>query len=286
MFIGGRRSAEHQDRRVLNKGFSAWNRTIGKAVEALGSSAFPARLEAALRTIVDFDILMTFGYWGSETPICCHHNIERTRAKTIVDAYLLGPYLLDPFYTAARDSKTIGVRRLRDMAPDQFYMSEYYKQHYVLTGIRDEVGLVCRPANWSGLVLSFTRPMRAPAFGRRDMSMIRTAEPLLRVLLERHWSGQAHALIPFTERKPTQDPIKSALEQMTNGILTAREIQIASLILRGHSSASIAETLRIATGTVKIHRKNIHQELRISHQSELFGMFIRHLSTEAWRWRL
>lgn len=266
---------------MLNKGFSAWNAAIGKAVEALGSSAFPVRLEAALRTIVDFDTLMTFGYWGSQTPVCCHHNIDRARAKTIIDAYLVGPYLLDPFYAAAMDPKAVGVRRLRDMAPDQFYMSEYYKQHYVLTGIRDEVGFVCRPANWSGLVLSFTRPVRAPAFGQRDMTMIRTAEPLLRVLLERHWSGQAHALIPLSERKPMRDPIKPALERMTNGVLTAREIQVTSLILRGHSSASIAETLRIATGTVKIHRKNIHQKLKISHQSELFGMFIRHLSTEA-----
>nr|WP_244625004.1 MULTISPECIES: helix-turn-helix transcriptional regulator [Rhizobiaceae] len=67
---------------------------------------------------------------------------------------------------------------------------------------------------------------------------------------------------------------------MADGILTRREIEITSLILRGHSSRSIAETLNIAEGTVKIHRKNIYQKLGASSQSELFSMFIVQLSKQ------
>lgn len=58
------------------------------------------------------------------------------------------------------------------------------------------------------------------------------------------------------------------------------EIEITSLILRGHSSAAIADALNIAEGAVKIHRKNIHQKLRISSQAELFSLFLFHLSKQ------
>ena len=58
------------------------------------------------------------------------------------------------------------------------------------------------------------------------------------------------------------------------------DLEISSLILRGHSSAAIADALNIAEGTVKIHRKNIHQKLRISSQADLFSMSLFHLSKQ------
>ena len=61
--------------------------------------------------------------------------------------------------------------------------------------------------------------------------------------------------------------------------LTPREVEVTSLVLRGHSNASIATALKITPGTVKIHRKNIHHKLKISSQAELFGLFIRQLSS-------
>jgi hypothetical protein len=52
-------------------------------------------------------------------------------------------------------------------------------------------------------------------------------------------------------------------------------------VLRGHSSDSISQQLGIAQGTVKIHRKNIYNKLKISSQSELFSLFISSLYTDA-----
>jgi DNA-binding CsgD family transcriptional regulator len=262
---------------LLEKGFAAWNNAVAATVDAIGTNTFGKRLDAALATILDFDILMVFGYRGAEKPVCCYHNIDPQRAPTVIGAYVAGPYLLDPFYGAAMDRKGSAMRRLKDMAPDHFYSSEYYRRHYVLTGIRDEVGIVCRPANWTGVVISFTRPVNAPAFGRRDVSLIRGAEPVLRTLGERHWGGAGSD--PATAGTvPGHDPINDTMNRMTNGVLTPREVEITSLVLRGHSNSSIADALKIAPGTVKIHRKNIHHKLKISSQAELFGLFIRHLS--------
>ncbi len=263
----------------MHKGFAAWNLTIAEAMGAVGTAPFAGLLKAALGTILDFDILMVFAYSGSDRPACLYHNIDPARAATVIDAYASGPYLLDPFYAAAIDPKGVGVRRLKDMAPDHFYSSEYYRQHYVLTGIRDEIGIVCRPAGWTGLVVSFTRPEASAAFGQRDLKAVKEAEPVLRCLAERHWSlnGDASGLTAPSRGPQERDPINAALSSMTNGVLTPREIEITALILRGHSNAAIAQRLGIANGTVKIHRKNIHQKLDISSQSELFALFIQQI---------
>lgn len=263
---------------VVTTGFAPWNRKIAAAIQEVGTPDFPQRIEEALKAIIDLDIVMIFAYSGTEKPVCLYHNIDPARAAVVITAYANGPYLLDPFYRAATDPKAIGVRQLRRMAPDQFYSSEYFRRHYGLTKIRDEVGIVCRPAGSAAIVISFTRPMESPAFGRRDLKIIHDAEPVIRLLVERNWS---HARLGTgeTEGEPV-DPMNATLNRMTGGVLTPREIEITSLILRGHSSAAIADALNIAEGTVKNHRKNIHQKLRISSQSELFSMFIFHLSKQ------
>lgn len=263
----------------VNTAFSAWNEAIAKAIGAVGTPEFALRLEAALGSIVDFDILMVFAYSGSEKPVCLYHNIDSIRARTVVDAYVSGPYILDPFYNTAIDPQAAGVKRLRDMAPDQFHKSEYYRRHYKLTGIRDEVGILCRPEGWTGVVISFTRPVTAPAFGRQDIMAIRAAEPVIQTLAERHWHQNTTAATPGAwDAQVARDPIGEPLNRMTDGILTPREIEITSLVLQGHSSGSISRWLSIAPGTVKNHRKNIYQKLDVSSQSELFAMFIQQLS--------
>ena len=241
---------------------------------AVGQDDLPCRLEHVLRLLIAFDILMVFSYTGAERPDCLYHNMPEDRAETVISAYSAGPYLLDPFYGAASDPTVVGVRQLKAMAPDQFYSSEYYRRHYVRTGIRDEVGFVCRPEGRSAVVLSFTRPQGEPGFSRRDLARVHAAEPVLRTLLERHYAMAS----PSTRTPALVDPINAALDAMTNGILTPREIEVTSLILRGHSSLSIGENLQIAEGTVKIHRKNIYQKLQIGSQSELFSRFIISLS--------
>jgi DNA-binding CsgD family transcriptional regulator len=72
--------------------------------------------------------------------------------------------------------------------------------------------------------------------------------------------------------------VHAAFDHFGDHILTGREQEIVRLLLRGHSSASVAEQLSISPGTVKIHRKNIYAKLGICSQAELLGLFIRELT--------
>ena len=56
--------------------------------------------------------------------------------------------------------------------------------------------------------------------------------------------------------------------------MTKRERQISQLLLRGHSSKSVARQLGIAPGTVMVHKRNLFAKLGITSQYELFSLFI------------
>ena len=57
-------------------------------------------------------------------------------------------------------------------------------------------------------------------------------------------------------------------------LLTRRELEIVTLILKGHSNLSLAAVLELSPNTVKVHRRQIYSKLNISSQAELFRLFL------------
>ena len=95
------------------------------------------------------------------------------------------------------------------------------------------------------------------------------------------YSSSSVTSSPSVFSAPPHSPLNlqviSAFENFGDGVLTRREREVVRMVLRGHSSNSIGRHFQIATGTVKIHRKNIYAKLGISSQSELFSHFISYL---------
>ena len=65
-----------------------------------------------------------------------------------------------------------------------------------------------------------------------------------------------------------------AFQAFGDKLLSPRERQLAQLLLRGHSTVSVALQLGIAPTTVKTHRKNLYAKLGIATQFELFSRFL------------
>jgi DNA-binding NarL/FixJ family response regulator len=59
------------------------------------------------------------------------------------------------------------------------------------------------------------------------------------------------------------------LEQPRNRPLTPREVEVAALVSKGMKNREIAESLGIATGTVKIHLMHIFEKTGIRDRFEL-----------------
>jgi DNA-binding CsgD family transcriptional regulator len=239
-----------------------WHRGLAEAVAALGEPAFPAALERALRHLVSFGMMNGFAY----APGGKAFDLDNTRIAgdrtIIVDHYLAGAYILDPFYDAVRAGRD-GVLVMRRLAPDRFAETEYYRRHYRATGIIDEIGFILKLRH-ADAVLSLSRIGDTHPFSTRDIARLESAAPLLIALAERHWRER------FT--LPGED--ERAVPTIGHPLLSKRELEIVTLILKGHSTYSIAATLGLSPNTVKVHRRQTYAKLTISSQAELFHLFL------------
>lgn len=61
----------------------------------------------------------------------------------------------------------------------------------------------------------------------------------------------------------------------TNGKLTARELQVLSLVGEGKTSKEIARVLSVSVDTIANHRKHICRKLNIHSTAELVAFAVR-----------
>lgn len=257
-----------------------WNKALGRTISAIGTPELAAHLEQALSLLTDHSILMIFAYRGRSRPVAVHHNIDAQKATIVVDDYIRGPYLLDPFFEEVQRGRREGSTGLRQLAPDRFFKSEYYLKHYSRTGIRDELGIFAPLTGSVTAVASLTRSHDQPVFSARDRKRLNMVSPIIGAIVSSQW-GRDHPIISAV-------PSENALEESLDGrlmalykdVLTPRESEIITLILRGHSSVSMARLLEISPGTVKIHRKNAYRKLDISSQAQLFSLFLKMTETQ------
>jgi DNA-binding CsgD family transcriptional regulator len=264
-------------------------------VELLGQPAFMHQLDETLRAIVDFDLTCVLLYVRTRSPALLHDTLNGVSEPDAMRNYLTGTYLLDPVYSACMDRVAAGLYRMDELAPDAFFDSDYYHSPYVhpcisMTSgsLAEEIVFIGEPAPDTYVAYSLMRSNGRARFSDADLADLDALQPLLNALLCRHYlltaptstaTPAAAVTVAVPPSSDVTDYLHAAFADFATDILTLREQEIVSLILRGHSSLSIARTLTIAEGTVKNHRKHIHFKLGISSQSELFHRFVNHLLT-------
>lgn len=255
-----------------------WFAALGDLLPQVGSDRFPDAFAQAVGRLTPFDYTVSFAYSGPGKPICLHHTFGPKQFDIHVREYEIGPYLLDPFYKATANGIQSGIHKMADLAPDQFYKSEYYRSYYVQTGPVDEIAFFTPGKDGWTVVTSLMRAPRQPSFSTHDLRTLRVVEPLTRRIAELHWRTDER-LKTATQMEDGKEvlrrTVQDALAARDMPPLTPRELQVVGLVLEGHSSESIANLLDISAGTVRIHRKNVYAKMRISSQRELFAIFVR-----------
>ena len=181
--------------------------------------------------------------------------------------YRAGMYLLDPFYLAVCAGIADGLHSLESVAPDQFQQREYYLSYF-----RSVVG---------GDQLQFMLNVDGAVFGLSLGCSTRfSLEEQGRLLCVRDWV--LAAMRRHTQLLPPQGPVAEAvagdlatLLDRFDARLSAREIEIARLILQGFSSKAIAQHMGISPETVKVHRRNLYHKLNVNGHGELFALVLR-----------
>ncbi|MFT7671654.1 MAG: DNA-binding CsgD family transcriptional regulator [Gammaproteobacteria bacterium] len=267
----------------IDLGNTIWISLLSECIDALGKDQFTDHLLDALKSITGFDYSVCFAYHQNKKPICLFHSFTLQERVVFVDDYLKGPYLLDPFFKACGRKVEAGLNRLRDIAPDRFLQSEYYRSYYVRTGLAEEISYSCYLHHDVAIVISLMRSGKSPRFSAREFRLLETVAPIICSLAQQHW----HAVPDWFEvdafdREPGGDYptiVEDTVGDVFGPRITPRETQVVAQVLEGHSSESIAKSLGISVGTVRIHRRNIYAKLAISSQEELFSIFFQKIRT-------
>lgn len=252
--------------RAGHPSFDAWNASLGAAAAAIGARGFPDALAAVLRLLAPFQMMNGFLYSPDGHAFDLYNDKILAVRSIIVDRYLAGAYVLDPFYDAVRSDSGQRMIVMRELAPDNFLQTEYHRQHYATTGIGDEIGFVLKLENGFTAVLSLSRTGAAPFFAAEELERFRSAAPVVCALAARHWFHVPALSLDIKNAAPAA--------RIEHPLLTRRELEIVTLILKGHSNLSLAAVLSLSHNTVKVHRRQIYSKLAISSQAELFRLFL------------
>jgi DNA-binding CsgD family transcriptional regulator len=254
-----------------------WYRAVAELVAANNDRSIAAALVGLIAAAVEHNATCLLAFYRDAPPNVLHHTMTPDRARHYLDRYLAGPYLLDPLYQLALRKKKASMCRCRDETPDRFRSSEYYRQYYERTHLADEMDFILDADAKTTLVLVVGR--WEARFSRSDVASLAAMEPIVRAAMSRIW-GEWSARHSEDERDLSMHQrLTQCFERFGEAILTQRERQITQLLLRGHSSKSIAKELGIAPGTVMVHKRNLFSKLGITSQYELFSLFIDRLSS-------
>lgn len=258
-----------------------WYRQIGNIILAIDLPSMPGILVDSIRQIVPFEHAVIFGYPEDRRPVFLFDGFSDAQKISTVSPYLNGSYLVDPFYEACVNGIEPGLYRMRSVAPDEFYEKVGGNPGYVSPCVSDEPGYLSEEIGYFAhnehnayIVLSLMRPHDHPPFSSAEFAWLSRIEPVIRAAMAHFWRDLGSAETESSTLACLSDYVDRTFISFGEPVLSAREQEVARLILRGHSSGSIAESLGISSGTVKIHRRNLYAKLNISSQSELFSLFI------------
>jgi len=269
-------------------GDAGWYPDLGRIIDDLGSEALPGTLIGGLGRFIAFELAAIFVYRGRSRPLLIYDNFHPAEAAMGISAYIEGTYVINPFYQAYLNGLSEGVYLMRNLAPDAFFEIDRCKAFKVSPSETEEIGYVTD--NWpkameemniavsvqDGMLAEITlsRSHSGPGFSAGDVAAVSMIFPAIAAILRRHWVDFE---LSGTRASPPDSGVDDAFADFGKTVLTERECEVAQLILRGHSSASIGHNLSISLGTVKTHRKNAYAKLNISSQSELLSMFLQSL---------
>ncbi|MFJ2691108.1 helix-turn-helix transcriptional regulator [Pseudomonas sp. NPDC087336] len=246
---------------------------MAKVTESIGQPGFAATLFETLGCIWPIQATTLYLYPHGGMPSALFELDGPWLPQGNVRQYLSGFYLLDPFYGACVEGVSSGCYDLAEVAPDHFELSEYYQSFYRHSHLQDELNYILQSAPGLSLAVSlaFTEKLDAAT-----TQQFKRMTPWVLTLLGKHFVGLDTRGARFENL--LEQRIHSALDNFGSSILTERECRIAQLILRGHSTRSLAERLGVSEDTIKSHRKNVYCKLDIGTQSELFSLFIDSLA--------
>ncbi|MEY4696246.1 MAG: hypothetical protein RIT14_674 [Pseudomonadota bacterium] len=246
---------------------------LAQVIRKVGRAGFESALQDWLHRCVAPDNLIVLAYRDAGPPQVLFRQSDLPQVFAELDTtYLAGAYLLDPYHDLHVMRVAAGAYRLRDVAPDAFVRSRYFIEYYQQTTLLDEITFVAYPAADVSINVCIGRDAASgQAFSTRQIETCQRLAPVVIALAEAHWAGLVAEAGGGDD--VTGHLIRAAGE--AHGIrLSARQAEVALMILRGHSTVSIGLRLGVSAQTVKVFRRQLYAKCGISSQAELFALML------------
>jgi len=259
---------------------------IGALISAIGEPDFPLRLDGLCAHSAPFDLSAIFAYPHEGNPVLLADGFGSFGNRAALEKYLRGTYLLDAVYQACVDRRPEGLYRMNELAPDEFFASDYSNSHDVHPcislnsgALSEEIVFLARISPQTMVAYSIMRANRQPRFADAEFDNLKELSAIILSSIRKNWHGLAITQDQTGKASWSKrgELMERGFETFAHDMLSPRERMLVRLILQGHSVLSISSTLLIAEGTVKNHKKNIYAKLGISSQSELFSLFVSHI---------
>lgn len=245
---------------------------IAAAIDSLRQEGFAEALWQLCRLLAAPDNLIVLAYRDSGPPLVLQQREGHPRVfQRLKSTYLAGAYRLDPYFALHLARAADGAYRLRDIAPDAFRRSRYFIDYFDATTLVDEIAFAVTLSEGLSLSLCLGRDATSgQAFGAGEMAACMRLAPVIAALSRVEWRGLDRGAGPVEDT-----PGLLIQAARLHGIaLSPRQAMVALMILRGHSTPSIALTLGVSPQTVKVFRKQLYARCGISSQAELFSLML------------
>lgn len=258
---------------------SELSKALANAIRALRTTHFTSAFTKLLSRLVAFDCAVMVGYRPGKHPIYLFDSLHQQR-ELLFQRYLMDAYQDDPFLLLLAQQQEEGIFTSKNIRSFRDKNADYQQDFYQQTGWQDELCITLRlsEARWVVVYLGKLEDRAVPPvrFTDPERHQVTCYLSVLSALCQQHWNTPFH-LASATVNSDIAATLRQSVGSFGKTLLTAREQQVAALMVQGLDSQEIAEYLAIGHGTVKNHRKRIYAQLGVASLSELFSLFLNHI---------
>ncbi|MCB5946042.1 helix-turn-helix transcriptional regulator [Acidocella sp. KAb 2-4] len=256
-----------------------FHQRLGHLLGALNSEKFWPSLSGFLRNSVPFDSWVAMVFRTNMSPIVLYEGDSDMVEDALFADYVCSLYLLDPFYSFSQQMEingrmTPGLYRLDEVAPEHFRETDYYRRYFVHNVVSDEVQYLLNLPRFGRLSLSLGRRSR---FTEEEIGALILYTPWMIPLMHHGALADGNGVLSLAASavpENRQALLEERLRESGSPHLTNREVEVALLLLAGHSTKGIANKIGISPETIKAHRRNLYDKLGVSTHAGLFALFM------------
>ena len=257
---------------LTTESLAALSRSLARVIERLGEASTPKDICTSVGELVPVDFSAAFVLRRNSAPIPILDDIPLD-AESV--SYIESPYLLDPVYNSFLKGTLPSCCLLDDLCPDDFFESDYFLQYWSVIKIVSEFSFNAHYDNDTVIHVPVSRIKGSEPFTRPEQALFQAVSPVVNATMIRFWDARKASFSTDSAKADSfHQHLHFVLENFGSSMLTAREMDIMQLTMRGYSDKLSARELEITPGTVRNHKKSIFGKLQVSSQGQVFGLLL------------